>query len=122
MPEKDVVLDPGVGSVAGFEELGVGAGCVHVRRLRAKLGPEHEQLIGTVRNVGYKFVRPVRSMSSQREPSRSSQPTRTAPTQIGPTADPNGAPAAYQQAVDSGHTDVAPTAATYLTALSKQQA
>jgi len=33
---------------------------VHVRRLRAKLGPEHEQLIGTVRNVGYKFVRPSR--------------------------------------------------------------
>ena len=32
---------------------------VHVRRLRAKLGPEHEQLIGTVRNVGYKFVRPA---------------------------------------------------------------
>jgi DNA-binding response OmpR family regulator len=31
---------------------------VHVRRLRAKLGPEHESLIGTVRNVGYKFVRP----------------------------------------------------------------
>jgi DNA-binding response OmpR family regulator len=29
---------------------------VHVRRLRAKLGPEHEQLIGTVRHVGYKFV------------------------------------------------------------------
>ncbi|HZB49596.1 MAG TPA: DNA-binding response regulator, partial [Mycobacteriales bacterium] len=27
------------------------------RRLRAKLGTEHEQLIGTVRNVGYKFVR-----------------------------------------------------------------
>jgi Transcriptional regulatory protein, C terminal len=33
---------------------------VHVRRLRAKLGPEHEQMIGTVRNVGYKFVRPTR--------------------------------------------------------------
>ena len=33
---------------------------VHVRRLRAKLGPEHEQMIGTVRNVGYKFVRPPR--------------------------------------------------------------
>jgi len=32
---------------------------VHVRRLRAKLGPEHEALIGTVRNVGYKFVRPA---------------------------------------------------------------
>jgi DNA-binding response OmpR family regulator len=29
---------------------------VHVRRLRAKLGPERENLIGTVRNVGYKFV------------------------------------------------------------------
>ncbi|MBA4085001.1 MAG: transcriptional regulator [Kytococcus sp.] len=29
---------------------------VHVRRLRAKLGAEHEQLIGTVRNVGYRFV------------------------------------------------------------------
>ena len=35
---------------------------VHVRRLRAKLGAEHEQLIGTVRNVGYKFVRPVRGV------------------------------------------------------------
>jgi DNA-binding response OmpR family regulator len=29
---------------------------VHVRRLRAKLGAEHEQLIGTVRHVGYKLV------------------------------------------------------------------
>ncbi|HEY7719947.1 MAG TPA: response regulator transcription factor [Pedococcus sp.] len=29
---------------------------VHVRRLRAKLGPDHEVLIGTVRNVGYRFV------------------------------------------------------------------
>ena len=33
---------------------------VHVRRLRAKLGPEHEALIGTVRNVGYRFVVPPR--------------------------------------------------------------
>ena len=33
---------------------------VHVRRLRAKLGPEYESLIGTVRNVGYKAVRPTR--------------------------------------------------------------
>jgi len=32
---------------------------VHVRRLRAKLGPDHESLIGTVRNVGYKAVRPM---------------------------------------------------------------
>jgi DNA-binding response OmpR family regulator len=36
---------------------------VHVRRLRAKLGPEHESLIGTVRNVGYKAVRPARGRS-----------------------------------------------------------
>ena len=34
---------------------------VHVRRLRAKLGPEHESLIGTVRNVGYKVVPPTRA-------------------------------------------------------------
>jgi DNA-binding response OmpR family regulator len=27
---------------------------VHIRRLRAKLGPEHEQLIETVRGVGYR--------------------------------------------------------------------
>ena len=35
---------------------------VHVRRLRAKLGTENEALIGTVRNVGYKFV-PARQES-----------------------------------------------------------
>ncbi len=29
---------------------------VHVRRLRAKLGGDYEVLIGTVRNVGYRFV------------------------------------------------------------------
>lgn len=29
---------------------------VHIRRLRAKLGSENEALIGTVRNVGYRFV------------------------------------------------------------------
>ncbi|MEV0581376.1 response regulator transcription factor [Nonomuraea sp. NPDC050310] len=39
---------------------------VHVRRLRAKLGPENEALIGTVRNVGYRFV-PDRGGSDQRE-------------------------------------------------------
>jgi DNA-binding response OmpR family regulator len=32
---------------------------VHVRRLRAKLGSEHESMIGTVRQVGYKFVVPA---------------------------------------------------------------
>jgi len=28
---------------------------VHIRRLRSKLGPEFEAIIGTVRNVGYRF-------------------------------------------------------------------
>jgi DNA-binding response OmpR family regulator len=37
---------------------------VHVRRLRAKLGPEHDALIGTVRNVGYRFVPPGRDRVS----------------------------------------------------------
>jgi DNA-binding response OmpR family regulator len=32
---------------------------VHVRRLRAKLGTGHQQMITTVRNVGYKLVRPA---------------------------------------------------------------
>ncbi|GGM75320.1 transcriptional regulatory protein GlnR [Thermopolyspora flexuosa] len=39
---------------------------VHVRRLRAKLGAEHESLIGTVRNVGYRFV-PDRGEQQQSE-------------------------------------------------------
>jgi DNA-binding response OmpR family regulator len=39
---------------------------VHVRRLRAKLGPEHEALIGTVRNVGYRFV-PVKGVPEDRD-------------------------------------------------------
>ncbi|MDQ4046116.1 MAG: winged helix-turn-helix domain-containing protein, partial [Actinomycetota bacterium] len=29
---------------------------VHVRRLRAKLGADHENLISTVRNVGYRLT------------------------------------------------------------------
>ena len=38
---------------------------VHVRRLRAKLGPENETLIGTVRNVGYRFVLPATEAAKQ---------------------------------------------------------
>ncbi|MGH3497873.1 MAG: winged helix-turn-helix transcriptional regulator [Nocardioidaceae bacterium] len=37
---------------------------VHVRRLRAKLGPDNETLIGTVRNVGYRFVATDRDTSA----------------------------------------------------------
>jgi len=42
---------------------------VHIRRLRAKLGPEHEQLIGTVRGVGYKLdPQGVGEGSARRDP------------------------------------------------------
>lgn len=45
---------------------------VHVRRLRAKLGPEYESVIGTVRNVGYRFVVPTEeTQASNRAPSNS---------------------------------------------------
>jgi DNA-binding response OmpR family regulator len=90
---------------------------VHVRRLRAKLGLEHEQLIGTVRNVGYKFVRPVRSMSSRERaaPERAADVNST-DTDRTDRKSPRGA---YQQAIDSGHADVAPAAATYLQVLPK---
>ncbi|WP_036195410.1 response regulator transcription factor [Nocardioides aequoreus] len=40
---------------------------VHVRRLRAKLGTDHEALIGTVRNVGYRFVVPPREQAKELE-------------------------------------------------------
>ena len=40
---------------------------VHVRRLRAKLGPDNETLIGTVRNVGYRFVTPPKEGTVERE-------------------------------------------------------
>ncbi|MEK6648211.1 MAG: response regulator transcription factor [Actinomycetota bacterium] len=38
---------------------------VHIRRLRAKLGPEFESNIGTVRNVGYRFTLPNTNKESQ---------------------------------------------------------
>lgn len=50
---------------------------VHVRRLRAKLGPEHESLIGTVRNVGYRFVTPEkldRTATEVKAPAERSNP------------------------------------------------
>lgn len=54
---------------------------VHIRRLRAKLGPEHEAMIGTVRSVGYKFVRPSRSgrdSSGSRRADSAAQESETA--------------------------------------------
>lgn len=42
---------------------------VHVRRLRAKLGPEYETVIGTVRNVGYRLVTPAEFSEMETETS-----------------------------------------------------
>ncbi|MDX3235746.1 response regulator transcription factor [Streptomyces sp. ME03-5709C] len=55
---------------------------VHVRRLRAKLGPEHESLIGTVRNVGYRFVTPEKAERPEQEaaPAPTEQEAVPAPT------------------------------------------
>ena len=86
---------------------------VHVRRLRAKLGPEHEQLIGTVRNVGYKFVRPVRTMSSRQradqEHAANANSTSAYRGDLAPMASP--------QAIDSDPKHAAPAAAPHLSAL-----
>ncbi|GAB2779385.1 two-component system response regulator GlnR [Nocardioides salsibiostraticola] len=46
---------------------------VHVRRLRAKLGSEHEMLIGTVRNVGYRFVLPAKDKATRKDSARVSE-------------------------------------------------
>ena len=53
---------------------------VHVRRLRAKLGPDNETLIGTVRNVGYRFVAPARDPKGNKA-------SRTAGSDAGDDAD-----------------------------------
>jgi DNA-binding response OmpR family regulator len=56
---------------------------VHVRRLRAKLGAENEALIGTVRNVGYRFVPAKNGPGSAGQDST----TRDTTTQDGTTED-----------------------------------
>jgi DNA-binding response OmpR family regulator len=91
---------------------------VHVRRLRAKLGPEHEQLIGTVRNVGYKFVRPVRTMGSRQWAKQEHAANATS------TSAYRGdlAPKASQQAIDSDPTHAASAAAPHLSTLPQPQA
>jgi len=52
---------------------------VHVRRLRAKLGAEHESLIGTVRNVGYRFVPPKTGEDPRRGAPRDAGPATAGP-------------------------------------------
>jgi DNA-binding winged helix-turn-helix (wHTH) protein len=46
--------------------------------LRAKLGAEHEAMIGTVRNVGYKFVRPSDSARRDEPAARQQSAARPA--------------------------------------------
>ena len=64
---------------------------VHVRRLRAKLGPEHESLIGTVRNVGYKFVRPVRGAGAREQARIDGEQDSTGAGEQADAADPDPA-------------------------------
>jgi DNA-binding response OmpR family regulator len=59
---------------------------VHVRRLRAKLGAENEELIGTVRNVGYRFV-PARSGSRPADSDDGAAPGQAADHEPGPAGE-----------------------------------
>ncbi|MGO1593214.1 MAG: winged helix-turn-helix transcriptional regulator [Ancrocorticia sp.] len=55
-PNKVISRDGLLQEVWGYDYFGGSRTVdVHVRRLRAKLGPEFEALISTVRNVGYRF-------------------------------------------------------------------
>ena len=72
---------------------------VHVRRLRAKLGAEHEALIGTVRNVGYRFV-PAKGTDEGRVP-RSARPADQDQADGGVT-EADGLPADDPQARPAG--------------------
>jgi DNA-binding response OmpR family regulator len=75
---------------------------VHVRRLRAKLGPEHDQSIGTVRNVGYKFVRPSRSAAAREQAVTEPAPPHDARRQdeaVGWAAGPNSSAPTAAEAI-----------------------
>lgn len=73
---------------------------VHVRRLRAKLGSEYESMIGTVRQVGYKFVGPPAKPIADSRHSRpghreAGQPESGQPMHgdsTGPAANPSAGP------------------------------
>jgi DNA-binding response OmpR family regulator len=88
---------------------------VHVRRLRAKLGTEHEALIGTVRNVGYRFV-PLKAddgrRGQMRETSASPGPGDMSDLDLGGDPDLADHPdlggdpdlADHRDSIDQGHT------------------
>ncbi|MDR1151019.1 MAG: response regulator transcription factor [Bifidobacteriaceae bacterium] len=62
---------------------------VHVRRLRAKLGTEYEHLIGTVRNVGYRFnPQHDRRMAAEETPEPVGEPPRSEPVERAPDDEP----------------------------------
>ena len=67
---------------------------VHVRRLRAKLGSEHEALIGTVRNVGYRFVPLKAGEDGRRGPARDNDAAAQQPDADGELAGTSHATAA----------------------------
>jgi DNA-binding response OmpR family regulator len=62
---------------------------VHVRRLRAKLGSDNEELIGTVRNVGYKFV-PAKQDSRHKSPATASDDRDRASARPASSSQANG--------------------------------
>lgn len=66
-PNRVLTRDTLLRDVWGYEYLGGSRTIdVHIRRLRAKLGPEYESMIVTVRGVGYKLVPPGRRGGDQR--------------------------------------------------------
>jgi DNA-binding response OmpR family regulator len=73
---------------------------VHVRRLRAKLGAENEDLIGTVRNVGYRFV-PARGQTRADADTVDGQPA-DAPADGEPARGTDAGPAARDGAHPPG--------------------
>jgi DNA-binding response OmpR family regulator len=80
---------------------------VHVRRLRAKLGAENEELIGTVRNVGYRFV-PARAgqPAGGDEPPAGNGPGNEAPGGTPRPGEPPRSRARSQVAVRAGSAGV----------------
>jgi len=67
---------------------------VHVRRLRAKLGVEHEHAIGTVRNVGYRFVANGRDAEDDDLGELDGPAGAPATVDLAPTEPPGSRPAA----------------------------
>jgi DNA-binding response OmpR family regulator len=65
---------------------------VHVRRLRAKLGVENEALIGTVRNVGYRFV-PVKAGQGRQHDDPADEPDQPDLAEPGASTADNSTPA-----------------------------